>query len=168
MVRAKVNKRTIRAQKWDMRKFCWYSANRAPTPMIETRSWPMTTPLTPRIMPSRIPARISGNAAKSTILARSKRLAPKEWDISISEGEMFWTPALVSSTMIQTANMKTVTTTVGVPNPNRIMKIGTSAERGADRKTLTHMLSMSSTGLNRPMRTPIVMPTANASPMPIA
>ena len=68
--------------------------------------------------------------------------------------------------MIQTANMKTVTITVGVPRPKRIMKIGTSAESGAERKALTHMFSILSAAGTVPIRKPSGMPTPSASASP--
>ena len=80
---------------------------------------------------------------------------------------MCCTPARVSSTMIQTANMKTVAITVGVPSPSRIMITGTSAESGAYRNMLTHMFSILSAAGARPMRKPSGTPTTSASASPM-
>ena len=102
------------------------------------------------------------------IFTYSARLvAPYDFAISISEGEMWRTPARVSSTMIQIANRKTAAMMVFSPKPNRIISTGTSADSGALEKMLTHMPSNSSASLTRPIRMPSGTPTRIDRVMPM-
>jgi hypothetical protein len=70
--------------------------------------------------------------------------------------------------MIHTANRNTARVTVVSPSPNRIIRIGTSAESGAETKTLTHIPSRRSAAFERPIRMPSGTPTRIASAMPTA
>ena len=95
----------------------------------------MITPFTPRMSPSRTPARISGSAAKKTIFPSIwRREAPNDRPISSSDGFTWVTPTWVSSAMTHTLNRKTVTiaylSTLVELRPGDLIMTGTPAGVG--------------------------------------
>src|SRR5262245_58709692 len=80
---------------------------------------------------------------------------------------MLRTPARVSSTMIQMANSTTVRTIVVSPRPNSTMITGTSADSGAEMNMVPQGRRMRSARSERPIATPIGIPTGMAIALPI-
>ena len=118
----------------------------------------MITPLTARITPMRTPPRISGSAAHG--------VAPKLRAISTSERLICITPARALRMMIHTANRVVVVTMIDfMLKPNRTIRTGTSAVRGALRKMFTQGSSSSSSRFF-PIRIPTGIPMATAENTP--
>ena len=115
-----------------------------------------------------MPARISGIAAQTYTLVKScQKSAWKDLVISTSDGVIFFTPARASRTMIQMANSTVVRIIVLVPNPKSVINTGTRAVNGALRNILTQGSSIRSITIERPIKTPIGMPTTIAIAVPI-
>src|ERR671915_2326942 len=128
----------------------------------------MTTPLSPRISPRRMPASSSGRAARKTIREyRTRFVAPNERPISTREGLTRSTPTWVSSAITQTENRNTVTIIVSSPKPSSAISAGTIAVSGELSKMFTHIPITEPTARLVPIRMPTPMPTANDRPMPM-
>src|SRR5918992_4125083 len=128
----------------------------------------MTTPFSPRISPSRMPASSSGRAARSTIWKNTpRRDAPKDRPISTSDGLTRSTPTWVSSAITQTEKRNTVTIIVSRPKPSRAISAGTMAVSGELSKMFTHIPITEPTARLVPIRMPTPMPTVKDSPIPI-
>ena len=92
--------------------------------------------------------------------------APKDCAISTNDGLICLTPAREFKIIIHIAKSVVVMTMDFNPKPNRIIKTGTSAVKGALRNTLTQGRSSSSMSWFLPIRIPTGMPTVTAKKVP--